>query len=530
MCSLSLKDKRYDRQLRLWGSHGQAALEAAHVCLINATATGTEILKNLVLPGVGSFTVVDKAKVGTQEIGNNFFTSLEDVGGSRARSTIRLLLKLNDVKGYYIEEDIEDVMHADPDFFTRFSVVIATGLPQVTLAKVARLLWSQTIPLLVARSYGLLGYIRLALCHHEIIESHPDNHHEDLRLDCPFPGLKKHMNTLDLAGMNNTKHGNVPFLVIVYKYLQQWKETHSGRIPENYGEKLKFKDLIRSGIRNNEEGVPLDEENFEEAIQNVNGIINSYKIPSSVLDIFENPLCTSITPDSNVFWLLARALHEFVVNEGNGRLPLRGSIPDMISSSDMYIDLCRVYQEQAKADIDVVASHLGQLLISLGRSTNFISENDIKQFCRNSAFLRVLQYRSIDEELNMPNKTTLSSHLEHTESDLVYYILLLAADKFHEMFQAYPGEGTDGMEADAAQMKSIVVSLLQKWSLPTTLIHDDYIVEFCRYGAGEIHSVAAFIGGVAAQEVIKIVTRQYIPLNNTLIYNAATTSTLTVVL
>ena len=36
---------------RLWGEHGQSALEAARVCLINATATGTEILKNLILPG-----------------------------------------------------------------------------------------------------------------------------------------------------------------------------------------------------------------------------------------------------------------------------------------------------------------------------------------------------------------------------------------------------------------------------------------------------------------------------------------------
>lgn len=36
---------------RLWGDHGQEALEAARVCLINASATGTEILKNLVLPG-----------------------------------------------------------------------------------------------------------------------------------------------------------------------------------------------------------------------------------------------------------------------------------------------------------------------------------------------------------------------------------------------------------------------------------------------------------------------------------------------
>ena len=38
---------RYDRQLRLWGDHGQVALEKARVCMIGATATATEILKSL---------------------------------------------------------------------------------------------------------------------------------------------------------------------------------------------------------------------------------------------------------------------------------------------------------------------------------------------------------------------------------------------------------------------------------------------------------------------------------------------------
>ena len=50
----STKEVKYDRQLRLWSSNGQAALENARLCLINASATGTEILKNLVLPGVFS--------------------------------------------------------------------------------------------------------------------------------------------------------------------------------------------------------------------------------------------------------------------------------------------------------------------------------------------------------------------------------------------------------------------------------------------------------------------------------------------
>lgn len=45
------KSKRYDRQLRLWGEHGQAAMEACKVCLLNGSACGAETLKNLVLPG-----------------------------------------------------------------------------------------------------------------------------------------------------------------------------------------------------------------------------------------------------------------------------------------------------------------------------------------------------------------------------------------------------------------------------------------------------------------------------------------------
>uniref|UniRef100_A0A8C3JFF4 THIF-type NAD/FAD binding fold domain-containing protein n=1 Tax=Calidris pygmaea TaxID=425635 RepID=A0A8C3JFF4_9CHAR len=69
---VSLKEQRYDRQLRLWGDHGQEALESAHVCVINATATGTEILKNLVLPGIGSFTIVDGNLVTGEDVGNKF--------------------------------------------------------------------------------------------------------------------------------------------------------------------------------------------------------------------------------------------------------------------------------------------------------------------------------------------------------------------------------------------------------------------------------------------------------------------------
>jgi len=49
------KERKYDRQLRLWAANGQAALEEAHILLVNSGSgvAGVEALKNLVLPGTG---------------------------------------------------------------------------------------------------------------------------------------------------------------------------------------------------------------------------------------------------------------------------------------------------------------------------------------------------------------------------------------------------------------------------------------------------------------------------------------------
>lgn len=50
----SEKERKYDRQLRLWAASGQAALESANVLLVNSGSgtVGVETLKNLVLPGL----------------------------------------------------------------------------------------------------------------------------------------------------------------------------------------------------------------------------------------------------------------------------------------------------------------------------------------------------------------------------------------------------------------------------------------------------------------------------------------------
>jgi len=79
------KKKKYDRQLRLWGEHGQRRLSQARVCLFNADAAGTEILKNIILPAIGSFTIVDGNMVELPDLGSNFFVTRKSLGQPRAQ-------------------------------------------------------------------------------------------------------------------------------------------------------------------------------------------------------------------------------------------------------------------------------------------------------------------------------------------------------------------------------------------------------------------------------------------------------------
>ena len=65
----NMKNNKYVYYIRLWGDHGQALLEASQVCVINATALGSEILKGLVLPGIGGFTLIDGGHVTEADIG-----------------------------------------------------------------------------------------------------------------------------------------------------------------------------------------------------------------------------------------------------------------------------------------------------------------------------------------------------------------------------------------------------------------------------------------------------------------------------
>lgn len=160
----SAHTQRYDRQLRLWASSGQASLESAKILVLGASHLGACVLKNLILPGIGSFTLVDGSAVGRYDLGNNFFVASDSKGQSRAKEVQKNLCELNpSVKGHAIAQDPMRV--CSEELLEDYGLVIAVNQPHRILLPLADKLWTANegagIPLMALRAAGFVGEVQV---------------------------------------------------------------------------------------------------------------------------------------------------------------------------------------------------------------------------------------------------------------------------------------------------------------------------------------------------------------------------------
>uniref|UniRef100_A0A2N9I683 NEDD8-activating enzyme E1 regulatory subunit n=1 Tax=Fagus sylvatica TaxID=28930 RepID=A0A2N9I683_FAGSY len=465
----------------IWGDQGQAALEKASICLLNCGPTGSETLKNLVLGGVGSITVIDDSKVEVGDLGNNFRVDESSVGQSKVKCVCAFLQELNDaVKAKFIEEYPETLIATSPSFFSQFTLVIATQLVEDSMVKLDRICREANVILIFARSYGLTGLVRISLKEHTVVESKPDHFLDDLRLNNPWPELRRFAESIDLDVQDPVAYKHTPYVVVLIKMAEQWAKSHDGSLPSTREEKKEFKELLKAGM------VALDADNYREAIEASFKVFAALGISPDLQQIL-NDSSAEVESNSSDFWVMVAALKEFIANEGGGEAPLEGSIPDMTSSTELYINLQNIYQAKAEADFLVIEQRVRNILkkIAVG-----------------------------------------------------FYILLRAVDRFAANYNSFPGKFDSGMDEDISRLKTTAVSLLGDLGCNGSTLTEDLINEICRFGASELHAVAAFIGGIASQEVMKVlslalsnldlsvyikaqklVTRQFVPMSGTFIFN-----------
>jgi NEDD8-activating enzyme E1 regulatory subunit len=214
----------------------------------------------------------------------------------------------------------------------------------------------------------------------------------DLRLTSPFEELRHYVDSIVWEELDPTERVHIPYVVILIQCLDNWRTNHhQGKIPGTRDEQEEFK---RSLLK-----LRGCHENVEEAIANAHRIWSTIEIPDRVKWCLEKARSMPLTKSLGNFWILMKALVEFVDTQGmERRLPLNSHIPDMMASTSRYTELQTLYQLGARRDLQWMRDKTDELLSSIGRSSGSIDPSLLKRFCENARWLDVIHYVSYYED------------------------------------------------------------------------------------------------------------------------------------
>ena len=246
---------------------------------------------------------------------------------------------------------------------------------------------------------------------------------------------------------------------------------------------------------------------------------------------------------SKNFWIIAHAIGDFY--SSSGHLPLPGGLPDMKAQSADYIQLQNTYKAKARKDLTQVLETVRSSEKQLGRKSA-IDEKEVEAFCKGAAFVKLVKGRPlrIAEEPSLAAWSDrfkdVCREVKNEESLMPIYISFLAYD-WYLMYNHFPprpyDESPEVESAYRAQVTKLMTGYSERFlelfrkalgesNLDSTKERiRNTIAELGRAGGAELHNISALTGGMVAQEVIKVITKQYIPIDNTCIFDGITSKT-----
>ncbi len=492
-------NSKYDRQIRLWSSQGQKSLGHSSICVIGANATASEALKNLVLSGIGEAVILDDGRVIEQkDIASNFFLSSGSLGGNRAEAVSQNISEMNKDVTILIEKRHLKTIVDDASFWNKFECVILSEFlsDNDVSDRLLNVLWENNVCLIDAINVGLYGSVRIQMQEQNIVETH-DNNLEDLRIDRCWPELQEYIDSIDLINMDDQAFSNIPYSVILSKIYQALNKSEDQRLSPSAVRKY-----IRCNLRRTGEETNLDQASDKAAIV----LKISSSIPSKLQDIFDNPKIEQDPHKLSSFWLLCKALKLFY-NE-YGILPLSGVLPDMESDTEQYIALKKLYEKKFEVDKNSILRIVQELL---GDEKIPFTSSQLTGFVKNCRYMQV-HWGSKDLF-----KSEVLTDREDSEEllNINIYIALMSSREFFFKYNHLP------TMQDRSKLRAITISLLCRYrsvrDFPDGL--DKVLDELCRYSGARIHNVSSLIGGIASQEATKVITGQYVTLDNCLSYD-----------
>ncbi len=218
------------------------------------------------------------------------------------------------------------------------------------------------------------------------------------------------------------------------------------------------------------------------------------------------------------FWIITDAVKKYYAQ--HNALPLPGSVPDMKAQSEVYIRLQNIYKDEARQNVAEV-----ERLIRLHPRGGEVKLEDIEKYCKNAAFIKLI--RSTDSHSNNlkalageQKLVLLRTRLTRTDAELNAELEI--SPTLIPIYLALKASETATTLDEAAIISEISKHL-------GNAVKDERVIqaaqEVSRAKGGELHNISALTGGMVSQEIIKIITKQYIPIDNTCIFDGITSRT-----
>ena len=219
-----------------------------------------------------------------------------------------------------------------------------------------------------------------------------------------------------------------------------------------------------------------------------------------------------LTEKMSNFWLIARAISSFYEHEKV--LPLPGSLPDMKAKSADYVKLQNVYKAKARWDVAKVTEKVRSLEGELPRR---VPDAEIEAFCKNAGHVKVIHGTPLPE-LTYPLGAALDSEVGQKASSWIFDELTKCEDDVDSLLPLWVALQLSRARTSHAEGRDS--SGPKVWEATTTHpLVSPHLSEIARAAGGELHNVSSITGGMVAQEAIKVITKQYVPVDNTCVFD-----------
>ncbi|KAG9390892.1 ThiF family [Carpediemonas membranifera] len=172
---ISAEEKEiYDRQIRIWGHSVQSRLKNAHVAVVGINGLSAEIVKDLVLSGIGELTLADFCKPSHRELDSNFLFQNElSTSAPIASQVADYVRSLNPFVRVH-HRDMEDIDNMNTVLTTPSPVQLVVFCRPLEFPQAFRRILQEcaehepAVPLITAGLAGLRGFAILDLIQYKL--------------------------------------------------------------------------------------------------------------------------------------------------------------------------------------------------------------------------------------------------------------------------------------------------------------------------------------------------------------------------